>query len=130
MRKPLEFDKFPDNMRQPFGPFMAVCERIIDGDTYDCLADAGFNHYPYETIRLRGVNCPEIFHPKTAEERTAGMAARDFVFAIMPPGSPLIVTTYPDEMTFGRYVADIQLEDGSDLGERILAAGHGVPMKP
>ena len=125
MRKPVEFEAFPAELaaRAGFGPYRGVVKHIVDGDTLDVMLDVGLNRYPYVTLRLRGVDAPEI---NRAATRVAGQAARDFVATLAPLGTPCVVTTEPDAQTFGRYVATVTLADGTDLGDALVAAGHAV----
>jgi len=130
MRKPEEFENFPDELarRAAFGPYRAVVRHIVDGDTLDLLASVGFNAYLYLTVRVRLIDTPELNSRDTAE-RTRAQAARDFVSTNLTPiGSPVVVTTFKDRQTFGRYVADITLADGRDFATEVIAAGHGVAI--
>jgi endonuclease YncB( thermonuclease family) len=123
-RTPLEFKHWPPEIAVKFGPYRAVVRHHVDGDTYDCFIDFGFNDYRYAPVRLLSVDTPEI---NRLESREAGMAALDFVRSVMPVGARVRLHTEKDPDSFGRYLARIDLADGSDLGDLILAAGHGVP---
>jgi endonuclease YncB( thermonuclease family) len=131
MRKPLEFDAYPDALAQraPFGPYKAVCSRIVDGDTIYALVDVGFNEYAYRVIRFEGINAPELH---TGDQRAAGAAARDYLAGLIPPGTPIVLDARPDTLTFGRYVARVwalRLDDQPyDVGAAMVAAGHAVPV--
>lgn len=127
MRRPVEFTDFPDALDAlgAFGPYRAVIKHWVDGDTCDVLCDAGLNDYPYVTIRLLGVDTPET---NRAASRDAGLRAKAFVEALAPVGTPCVIITEPDAMTFGRYVATVVLADGTDIGQALLAAGHAVPL--
>lgn len=125
MRKPLQFDAFPAALaeRAPWPPYRAVVERWVDGDTLDIFADAGWNEYPYRTIRLQGIDAPELNRRAT---QARGAAARDYAMTLAPPGTPCVVLAEPDTQTFGRYVAVVTLADGTDVGAALVAAGHAV----
>ncbi len=128
MRRPSEFANFPPELETlaAFGPYRAVIKHIVDGDTYDVLCDAGLNRYPYITIRLLGVDTPET---NRAASREAGLAAKAFVEALAPVGTACVITTEPDAMTFGRYVASVELADGTNLAQALLDSGHAAPMR-
>ncbi len=124
-RGPAEFAHWPDSLAADWGPYRAVVRRIVDGDTFDCLIDLGWNDYHYHAVRLLSVDAPET---NRAPTRDAGLAATEFVRNLMPVGDRvLLVDPRPDPDSFGRYLVRIQLEDGSDLTQLILDAGHGVP---
>ena len=121
MRKPLEFAEFPRHPGYQTS-WAAVVKRVIDGDTIDVLIDPGWNEYPYRVIRYRGIDAPEL----RGEERMAGLAAREYLSALLPIGEQvLLVGTSKDPETFGRYVARvIRAADGLDTGRAMVDAGH------
>lgn len=122
MRKPSEFYNFP--MPIEFGPYRAVVKHWVDADTCDVLLDVGLNKYAYETLRIRGIDGPEIYGPKEEGELERGHAARDYALSIAPIDTPVIVTTYKDTASFGRYIADLTFSDGSDFAAEMVNAGH------
>lgn len=123
-RVPAEFKHWPPSLAVGFGPYRAVVRHHVDGDTVDVLMDRGWNDYPYCTVRVLGVDCPE---KNRAATREAGLAALAYVQDILPVGSRVRLHTEPDPDSFGRYLARVELEDGRDLTDLIIAAGHGVP---
>lgn len=130
MRKPLEFQRHPMDYATARGQglFRGYCQLVIDGDTYDIFVDLGMGKYAYEPIRLNGIGTPEIFRPKDAAEKAAGFRAKDRV-ATLIMGKPVLIRTYRDDQTFGRYVADVWYYAGTewkDLGELLVNEGLGV----
>lgn len=135
MRKPAEFDSWPEHLWAPFGPYRAVVRHIVDGDTLDLLIDLGFNDYVYRTVRLMGLkdgvmagmDAPEINRVATRE---AGMLAKAWLTACCGPGSSVLAQTLPDPDSFGRYLAVLYLStDPShmlDVGGQMVRAGHAV----
>ena len=131
MRKPQEFDGFPEELERlaPWPLYRAVIKYWVDGDTLYVLADAGWNEYPYRVLRLAGVDAPELYSGPP-EIRARGQAARDFAATLAPPGTPCVVDAQPDRQSFGRYVASVTLADGADLAAALVAAGHAVRVTP
>jgi len=125
--KPVQFQAWPDNLSVPYGPYRAVTERVVDGDTVHVLVSLGVDEYAYRMVRIRGVNAPEMFSGPP-EERERGKAAREFLVGLLPEGTRCRLTTERDVTTFGRYVADIELEDGSDIAAALIEAGHATPV--
>jgi micrococcal nuclease len=125
LSRPQEFDTFPHALACAYGPFMAVVDSIYDGDTFTALVDPGFRLYSYVTIRIRGINAPEL---KTGTQRTAGAAARDGLTVLIPPGTAVKLATERDVQTFNRFVADVTLEDGTDVGTEMIRLGFAVAM--
>lgn len=108
MRKPSEFETHPASYTQArsVGCYRAVCKNVTDGDTFDAFIDLGMGKYAYDTIRLQGLDTPEIFHPSSAAERIHGQAAMARAVELLLD-KPILIKTYRDAETFGRYVADV-----------------------
>jgi endonuclease YncB( thermonuclease family) len=105
---------------EPAHVYRAVCERVIDGDTYVLRIDYGFHQSGAWHVRLYGVNAPEL-------STTAGKAARDYVVKILTPSQLLVVQTYKDRQSFERWVCTVWV-DGKSLAAVLVDAGHAVPM--
>ena len=124
-RAPQAFKNHPMSFAkaQDAGGFRAVCQHIVDGDTIDCLIDAGFHHYPYEAIRVANVDTPEIFRPKSEAEYELGLEAKSFVEALLFE-KPVFLTVTGH--SFNRYVAEVWYwaGDGNDylLSSAIVTA--------
>ena len=114
--------------------YLARVRKVIDGDTVDLTVDMGFHVTMLQRVRLRGVDAPEIRGPC----REAGAAAKAFVQAALPEGTKVFIRTYKLGK-YGRYIADLKwipeepeptlqrlLEEGRDLAEALIEAGHGV----
>lgn len=95
--------------------YNAAILRIVDGDTIYVLCDLGFTLHESIELRLAGINTPEV----VGEEKAAGIAARDFVRAALPIGTPIRIKTYKDKKEkYGRYLADVMYTNAT--GEEIL----------
>ena len=108
MRKPTEFENHPAGYEyaRSIGNFRAVCKNVTDGDTIDAFIDLGMGKYAYDTIRLQGIDTAEIFHPLNTAERNHGMAAKARVQDLIL-NQPILIKTFKDAETFGRYVAQV-----------------------
>ena len=105
----------------------AQVKRVIDGDTFQVEATVWPGIVARSSVRVRGVDAPEIRRAKCGEpERRRGRAARDFVRDVIGGKDVWLVNvdhdTYP-----GRVVAAVRLPGGSDLATLLLAAGHARP---
>jgi micrococcal nuclease len=103
---------------EPAYRYRAVCQRVIDGDTYDLAIDLGFKVMVQLPVRLYGWNCPEHNAPGGAE---ATAAATKILM-----GQPLIIESYKSRQTFARWLATVWV-NGKDLGELLQGGGHAVP---
>jgi endonuclease YncB( thermonuclease family) len=86
--KPVQFQEWPESLSVVYGPYRAVVERVVDGDTVHVMVSLGVDEYAYRMIRIRGVNAPEVFSGPP-EERELGKAARDFFTRLLPQGTQM-----------------------------------------
>jgi micrococcal nuclease len=127
MSKPVQFQVWPESLSVPYGPYRAVIERIVDGDTVHVMVSLGMDEYAYRMIRIKDAFAPELFSGPP-EERERGKAARDFLVSLIPPGTKCRLVTERDTTTFGRYVASIEIEVGRDVATALIEAGHATPQ--
>jgi micrococcal nuclease len=96
--------------------YQATVVRIVDGDTLYLDVDLGFFIRMTLDVRLKGINTPEI----RGEQREAGLKAKAFVEAAIPPGALVVVDTFKAEK-YGRYLAEVWYLPGAKSREEILA---------
>jgi endonuclease YncB( thermonuclease family) len=104
--------------------YQAVVERVIDGDTLKVRVDLGFDLEHRETLRLRGIDAPEM-------SNKAGEAAKAFVLSILKEADTITIYTSRSDK-YDRYLADVFA--ASDSGEvfvnnLLLERGHAKRMK-
>lgn len=98
-----------------------VVRRVIDGDTIVCDLDLGWSCWMIgRSVRLAGVNCPEL---PTAE----GIAARTFTESLCALALVTVESHSLDK--YGRVLGVVRLGDGRSLADELLRAGHAVVMK-
>lgn len=95
------------------------------GDTITTDIDLGFGAWLYhEKLELLGIYSPEL----EGKERPQGIAARDFVRALLTEGDAIEITTYKDAInTDSRWQADVTLSDGRSLNQVLLDADYAKP---
>lgn len=129
-RKPEQFRDFPDALMTSYGPYLAVVQNVVDGDTLDVLMDLGFNEYRYHRVRVLDVNAPET---NRSESHEAGLAAKAFVKEVLPIGTKVLLYTKPDPDAFGRYLAEVRYitpdNQFTSLASELLMSGHAVPFR-
>jgi len=86
--------------------YWADVEKIIDGDTLKVRFDLGFNVEARDTLRLRGIDCPEM-------DTKEGQAAKAFVQSYIKEAQSLIVRSSRSEK-YGRYLADVFIPQGGE----------------
>lgn len=72
--------------------YKARVTRVLDGDTFDAEVDLGFLLFAHIRFRLKDVDCPETYHPKTNAEFQHGVQARDFVKNLIE-GKYILITS-------------------------------------
>lgn len=105
--------------------YQAQVLNVHDGDTLRLRTDLGFYVRFDQTVRLAGLNAPELSTPE-------GKAAQAFADGwVQAHASPYVgVRTQKDKQEkYGRYLATIyDLADAtSTLNAALLAAGHALP---
>lgn len=106
------------------GPIPAMVERVIDGDTIRVRVQAWIDVEVSVSVRLRGIDAPEL-RARCEAERAGAEAARDFVTALLGQGAVTLHAVSRGKYS-GRVIADVTV-DGVDLAAALLAAGHARP---
>lgn len=104
--------------------YKGTIRRVIDGDTLEVLLDLGFRHYHRATVRLYGIDAPELH----GETREAGLAAAARLRELCPDGSLVYVDSKRLDK-YGRTVAAVLIggPTGFDAGRTLLAEGLARP---
>lgn len=104
--------------------YRARCIRVIDGDTVVVLVDTGFGSRHEVTLRVAGIDAPEIDTPE-------GLAAADALARIVARGGggewPLRVRTSRlrsgrEAMSFSRYVGSLAVVGEGDAAVDVASA--------
>lgn len=104
--------------------YQAVVERVIDGDTLKVRVDLGFDLEHRETLRLRGIDAPEL-------TTKAGEAAKSFVQSVLKEAEVITIFTSRSDK-YDRYLADVFAQGGSGevfVNNLLLEQGHAQRMK-
>ncbi len=106
------------------GPARAHVERVIDGDTVKMRVAIWLDQELVVSVRLAGVDAPELFRPRCDAERALARRAKSFVEDFLQAGEAGLSKIEQGKYA-GRVVAHIEA-DGADLGAALVAAGLGV----
>lgn len=106
--------------------YQAKVERIVDGDTVVATLDAGFQMSIRQTLRLLGIDAPEMRDPDGEERRLAYAATVEL--GRLVAGKTVFVKTHKLD-SFGRYLAQLWTQDGVDVNQAMLDGGFAVPFK-
>jgi len=91
--------------------------RVIDGDTFEVLIELGFGVTQKFSVRLDGIDTPEINTQK-------GRIAREYVKDLIENKS--VIVTDEGSEKYGRARASIELPNGKDLAEFLIENNIGI----
>ena len=100
-------------------------ERVIDGDSFVCVVDLGFNIGLTQTVRLVGINAPEI-HTLNEDVKKFGLRAKQKLQEYLNKGSKIIIETQKPDSTekYGRILGVVYV-----IGEPITADEYMLANK-
>jgi endonuclease YncB( thermonuclease family) len=108
--------------------YNAYVTYVIDGDTLKLEIDVGFDGQRHETIRLKGIDCPELDTPE-------GLAAKRFVEAQLAHCEFITIksTRTQRKEKWGRYLADVFYTNKTGkqvyLNNLLLEKGYAVGVR-
>lgn len=104
---------------------------LHDGDTIIIERDLGGHIYQQTSVRLLGIDTPEV----VGSTKAAGLASKAFAqewlrVGVALGGWPLVIETRLDRLDkYGRLLAKVwRVVDGHELGADLLAASMAVPF--
>ncbi|MEN0087646.1 MAG: thermonuclease family protein [Pseudomonadota bacterium] len=106
------------------GAYSAYVLSAHDGDSLRAQVMVWPSQLMEATIRLRGVDTPEL-NSKCEAERRLAQRARDFVRSHIV-GQAVTLTDVSKGKYYGRVIASVTLHDGGSLGDMLLREGLGL----
>jgi micrococcal nuclease len=108
--------------------YKAKCVKVYDADSATFEVDLGFYITHEIKTRFWGIDTPEI-KTKNEQEKAWGKEARDFVRSLILRKEIIIQTFLNTKKQnkkgkFGRYLAVVKLEDGTNLNELLVSKGY------
>tara|TARA_R110002012_G_scaffold91788_1_gene223088 strand:+ start:787 stop:1167 length:381 start_codon:yes stop_codon:yes gene_type:complete len=103
--------------------YNATLDRIVDGDTFDCILDLGFDVKLHkQRVRLAGIDTPES-RTRDLAEKKLGLAAKERLkelcfgkFKVKSLGKG----------KYGRIIGIPYTENGDDICKMLIDEGHAV----
>lgn len=97
-------------------------EKVYDGDTITVMIDLGFDTFRIESIRLYGIDTPEI----RGEERPEGLISKQYVLDKINNSYDITLRTEKDRTgKYGRYLGTFYI-DGVNLNEELIEQGLAI----
>lgn len=103
------------------GPVETRVVRVVDGDTFVAEAMVWPRHWVRVTVRIRGIDAPEL-RSRCAAERTAAERAREALSHLLGDG-PVAVGNIGGDKYYGRVLADVTGAGGRAVGPAMLGLG-------
>lgn len=97
--------------------YEAKITRVIDGDTVEAQIELGFHVRTSQTLRLIGIDAPEMH----GDESEAGEKARKALSTLVE-GHTVVIETH-EQGSFGRWLATIYFM-GNDVNRMMLSSGN------
>ena len=110
------------------GPISAEVVKVIDGDTIKVRATIWLDQTVVVSVRLRGIDAPELYRPKCEAEKVLAKSAKDSVVSSTPAGSLVTLTDISRDKYGGRVVASVTTARGETLSSQLLARGEAIPI--
>jgi micrococcal nuclease len=114
--------------------------RVVDGDTVAVTPVPGVleptgehDGVPEHTVRILGVDAPEMNYRKDAEPECGAQTATNHLGGILPQGLPVVIEydATADRMDrYGRSLAYVTTRGGTDAGLKQVADGYAMPWYP
>jgi len=103
--------------------YNATLERIVDGDTFDCCLDLGFDVKLHkQRVRLSGIDTPES-RTRDLAEKKLGLAAKERLKELCT-GKFKIKSLGKGK--YGRILGIPYTENGKDICQMLIDEGHAV----
>lgn len=106
------------------GPAHGSVERVIDGDTIKVRVGVWIDQELIISVRVAGIDAPELFRPKCEAERQRARAAKVFAEKFLGDADVTLADIERGKYA-GRVVARIEA-GGRDLGDALVAEGLAV----
>lgn len=115
------------------GPYEGTVIRVIDGDTLEANIRVWPDVIMNVSVRLRGIDAPEIFRAACDVERAYGGLARQELERRLEPGSAVQLRNVESGSFAGRVVADVwkpNSERASSIRAQMLNTNYVVEWVP
>ena len=108
-------------------------DHLVDGDTFDCTVDLGFNISHKIRVRMWGINTPES-RTRDLEEKARGLASKERLHTLLGSGfvdgNNLVLHT-KEKGKYGRYLGIVYRKRKDDplhfnINECLVKEGFAV----
>lgn len=109
---------------QPFCYRVKRINKVIDGDTFDCTLDLGFDVLLEARVRMNGIDTPES-RTRDKEEKKFGLIAKKYLKEKL--SDDILITTEVDNEKgkFGRILGTVW-KDGININQLMIDENYAV----
>ncbi|MFH1799844.1 MAG: DUF1016 N-terminal domain-containing protein [Candidatus Omnitrophota bacterium] len=139
---PSDLIKLSKRTSEDLYTYRAWVSRVLDGDTIEAVVDLGFGFTTTQTLRLRGIDAPELVSKEGKEAKEfleqklrsteAEKQERSLPLASGLSASPVLIRTLKSDK-YDRYLADLFVTDKKGktqyVNNRLLEEGHAVRVR-
>jgi micrococcal nuclease len=102
--------------------YKAMIIRVVDADTVDAQVDLGFGIKITHRFRVNDYDAPETWRPRNKNEKIHGRQATARAIELLAGSDVYLISTKIPGI-YGRYGADIILEDGRNFKDVMISEG-------
>ena len=103
--------------------YRATLDRVVDGDTFDCILDLGFDVKLHkQRVRLHGIDTPES-RTRDLAEKKLGLLAKERLKELCK-GSFKVKSLGKGK--YGRILGILYTQEGEDICQILIKEGHAV----
>ena len=106
----------------PYSYRVKSIKKIIDGDTFDCILDLGFDVLLEARVRMMGIDTPES-RTRNLAEKALGLKAKDRLIEICTSETLQIKSLGKGK--YGR-ILGVPYVDGEDVCQKLIDEDHAV----
>jgi micrococcal nuclease len=103
---------------------------FVDGDTFDCIIDLGFDIFHEIRVRMYGMNTPES-RTRDLEEKKKGLASKARLIEILTEEDAYdLVLRTKEKGKYGRWLGVVIKQykhHVQDVNEQMIEEGYAVP---
>lgn len=103
--------------------YRATLKRVVDGDTVWLRVDLGFRIWAESAFRMLGIDAAE--RVGTGANPVAAKASAAYLESLLA-GKTFTLRSHKSDK-YGRWLAVIVLDDGTNVNDAMVLAGHAVP---
>jgi len=108
------------------GPVQAKIVHIIDGDTIKARVHMWLDQSIEVSVRIRGIDAPELRQPRCAHEEELAQTARDEVMSLIGDQAITLYDIGHDKYS-DRVVAQVLTSANVDIGKYLINRGYAKP---